>query len=58
MPTLTVVSISSVSLSPNPVNINSALGITVVASETVITLQAEPTYCGDYYSGETNSQGG
>lgn len=58
MPTLTTVDITAVTLSPNPVNINSALKISVTAKENTITLQPEITYSGDFYSGENYSQGG
>jgi len=55
---LSSISITSVQLSPNPVNINSPLSITVVASETIITIQSAVTHCGDFYSGEPYVQGG
>ena len=58
MATLTVINITAVSLVPNPVNINSALAVSVTATETTITLQPEITYSGEHYSGETHSQGG
>lgn len=58
MATLTVINITAVSLSPNPVNINSALAVSVTAMETTITLQPEVAYSGDFYSGETYAQGG
>jgi len=45
-------SISSATLSPNPVNINSSLSITVVATDSTVTLYAEDKYSGEFYGGE------
>lgn len=58
MPTLTIVNITAVTLAPNPVNINSALNISVTAAESTVTIQAEIAYSGDFYSNETYVQGG
>jgi hypothetical protein len=58
MATLTVINITAVSLSPNPVNINSALKVAATVTEKIITLQPEITYSGEHYSGETYAQGG
>ncbi len=58
MATLTVINITAVSLTPNPVDINKSLAVSVTATETTITLQSEITYSGEHYSGETYAQGG
>ena len=58
MATLTITQITDVSLAPNPVNINSALKVTATVTEKLITLQPEPAYSGEYYSGEIAAQGG
>ena len=46
------VAITAVSLLPNPVNINSALDITVTAVDEALTLIEEIAYSGEHYSGE------
>lgn len=58
MPTLTITQITAVTLSPNPVSINAAFRAAVTVSEKTITLQPEPVYSGEYYSGEIAAQGG
>lgn len=58
MPTLTVTRITEVVLSPNPVSINASFRAAATVTETVITLQPEPAYSGEYYSGEISAQGG
>lgn len=58
MPTLVVTQITAVSLTPNPVKINSTLNVAATVTEEIITLQPEITYSGEHYSGETYAQGG
>lgn len=58
MAALTITQITAVSLTPNPVKINSTLNVTATVTEKIITLQPEITYSGEHYSGETYSQGG
>lgn len=58
MATLTITQITAVSLTPNPVNINTAFTASVTVAEKIITLQPEPAYSGEYYSGEIAAQGG
>jgi hypothetical protein len=58
MATLTTTQITAVTLSPNPVSINAAFRAAVAVSEKTITLQPEPAYSGEYYSGEIAAQGG
>lgn len=58
MATLTITQITAVSLTPNPVSINTAFTASVTVTEKIITLQPEITYSGEHHSGETYSQGG
>jgi hypothetical protein len=58
MATLTITQITAVSLTPNPVSINTAFTASVTVAEKIITLQPEITYCGEHYAGETYVQGG
>lgn len=58
MPTLTSVEVTAVQLTPNPVNFNAALRVTVTAVETSIELPPEIAYSGECYSGENYAQGG
>lgn len=58
MPTISIVQITNIVLSPNPVNINGSLSISLTAAETTLTLTPEITYAGDCYSGENYTEGG
>ncbi len=50
--TITVPVITAVTLSPNPVSINSALTITATVTEQTVTLEETYPYCGEINCGE------